>query len=29
MEANRQKYLDAQATFQAEQDKLKGQVYTV
>jgi len=29
MEANRQKYLDAQATFQAEQDKLKNQVYTV
>ena len=29
MEANRQKYLDAQATFQADQDKLKNQVYTV
>ena len=29
MEANRQKYLDAQAAYQAEQDKLKSQVYTV
>jgi len=29
MEANRQKYLDAQASYQAEQDKLKSQVYTV
>jgi len=29
MEANRQKYLDAQAKYQAEQDKLKSQVYTV
>jgi len=29
MEANRQKYLDAQAKYQEEQDKLKSQVYTV
>jgi hypothetical protein len=29
MEANRQKYLDAQAKYQEQQDKLKSQVYTV